>query len=1287
MRSRNRWLSMLLTVTMMTAQLPASPVIAAEDDNDYEVSVEEVAEEAGAEEETVIQELTPGTYVENRVVSFAADEGHAGRIAAAYNATLESFENYVAVINLEGSGYTVATALDAYYASDGYLPEIEPDYIAESCVETDDTVMEAAMMANGGDITAESGWNAIYSSLTDPDPALNPSAYNYQWYHDMIKTYDAWAMTKGKEEVVTAVISDGAKLQHEDLKGTKGLRYYSNTPKVYEHGTPLAGIIAANINNGKGGSGVAPNTKVMAINALDSKGELTSSGIAAALAYVAEIKIEEKETNGKKSYSLSLIKDVTGPKAQIVVLDGKMHNISSLLQKVIEIASEKRKMTIIAPAGEDDSEIANYPAAYENVIAVAAIDSNAEKTARSTYGDWVDLAAPGYEIYAPSGRGGESEYLTDYGFVTGSSAAAAMVAGVCALYMSAEGSTSPAKMKEVLLSNLSPVKAVGASTQKKDASVYPGKGYINAKDMLGGKDISPRMCIYEFDTSTKEYGVAEPSKTADISAVTAGSHIVLTAMQERTVDKKKTYVSLSGVNTTFIYTLNGKNPTIVKDETTGVTKTGDETYICSNGIISINEIIGSTPFGIKKVTLKAACVDGKGSMGSVTTMKLTTKFLGTGGVSINLINAPVNVVAGKKVTLKAQVLYVNESGELSLHDNQKVKWEILSATSASIDSKGVLKTKKGSDETITISCTPEIDSTKKKTFTVKVSSSSLPVKKIELNSKTAELDFSNPESASADVRKSVIVSVNSAVDKDGNELFKTGLVNFEWKSSKTSVATIEVLYGGRCVRVIPHAKGTAVISCKAMDGSNKTVKCKVKVKQLVTNTTIKGLSSIARGGKATYKASCTAYKTVKGVTKKVKPNNKKVTWSVMDPVTSANSIQGVNIDPKKGKLTVDYSAVPVDKEIYVVATANDNGHFAEMKKVVLLAKNKTTSVKIDFAESWMSDYYLPTRNKKTNSVKTIKMHSSNATKGSTLSSTVELTGITTNGAIPVWTSSNKKVVDLLQVSGNKATFVAYKTGTATITCDAADGSKKKATVKVNVIVPSSGIRIIDSKLDIHDNPDGISYSYLAKGGSTQLTASLGKAYGEPTITDVSWELEVVGYKNTVSGCKSIPIANEYAQKELKNKLFTLKNGSLSVNKAFDTRTKTYSSYLPAGAEGFAAIVYASTKDGAYNTTGRLIVPVKATTVLRLYNDDPDKARTSWTVNLSNTTLDRNIKIYSNMEKPSFTARSSDSSIVNAAVENNNTLVLRVIKEGKAEITVTANDGSVKTAKITIEVKK
>jgi thermitase len=83
----------------------------------------------------------------------------------------------------------------------------------------------------------------------------------------------------------------------------------------------------------------------------------------------------------------------------------------------------------VAAAGNKGTSKPSYPAYYENCLAVAGTNEDDSLALLSSYGDWVDLAAPGFNIYSELPG-------SQYGYKTGTSSAAAHVSGVAALAFS-----------------------------------------------------------------------------------------------------------------------------------------------------------------------------------------------------------------------------------------------------------------------------------------------------------------------------------------------------------------------------------------------------------------------------------------------------------------------------------------------------------------------------------------------------------------------------------------------------------------------------------------------------------------------------------------------------------------------------------------------------------------------------------------------------------------------------------------------------------------------------------
>jgi thermitase len=237
----------------------------------------------------------------------------------------------------------------------------------------------------------------------------NDTYYVDQWALPVMNVPAAWAALPATTPAVTvAVIDSGICLDHPDLAGriVSGWDFVQddNQPQdEFGHGCGVAGIIAANVNNGIGVAGVAPNARLMPLRVLDGLGMGSSSDVAAAIVYAAD--------SGAQIINLSL----GGP------------TTSSLLEEAVNYAAS-RGVTIVASAGNQGVEAALYPAAYPAAIAVGSVDQSLQRSSFSNYGWQLDLMAPGRDIFTTDING-------DYTTMTGTSFAAPEVAGAAALMM------------------------------------------------------------------------------------------------------------------------------------------------------------------------------------------------------------------------------------------------------------------------------------------------------------------------------------------------------------------------------------------------------------------------------------------------------------------------------------------------------------------------------------------------------------------------------------------------------------------------------------------------------------------------------------------------------------------------------------------------------------------------------------------------------------------------------------------------------------------------------------
>jgi thermitase len=238
--------------------------------------------------------------------------------------------------------------------------------------------------------------------------------FGYQWGLVEIDAPQAWEVTTGSPSVRIAILDTGVDLDHPDLvsKIVSNINFGSSptVDDVYGHGTHVAGIAAAITDNGVGVAGLACNSTIMNVKVLDDTGSGRYSWIASGIIWATD--------NGADVINLSL-----GGSAA-----------SSTLEDAINYAWSKG-VVVVAAAGNSGSTTLSYPAYYANCIAVAATDANDALAYFSTYGKWVDVAAPGDGIWSTLNDG-------SYGYKSGTSMASPYVAGLAALVFTVVSDTN-----------------------------------------------------------------------------------------------------------------------------------------------------------------------------------------------------------------------------------------------------------------------------------------------------------------------------------------------------------------------------------------------------------------------------------------------------------------------------------------------------------------------------------------------------------------------------------------------------------------------------------------------------------------------------------------------------------------------------------------------------------------------------------------------------------------------------------------------------------------------------
>lgn len=282
-------------------------------------------------------------------------------------------------------------------------------------------------------------------SYESNDPDLGDS--NKRWYFDECAVFDAWEVTMGSEDIVVAIIDDGFDLSHPELQGKIVKPYnavYHSTNIISSpsgHGTHVAATAIGNADNNQGICGIAPKCKFMPIQVGDSQGNMTSSAIFDAVIYAIN--------NGANIVNMSLGMSF-GPFVQFAPLYiQKNFRVNMFLQEervwehLFNIARQKN-VTFVLAGGNENCLIGLDPMQRsQNTIKVSAVQQDETKANFSNYGDMSTVSAPGVRIFnaIPGNR---------YTYMDGTSMAAPIVTGGCALLKSNDSNLSTVELAQIL---------------------------------------------------------------------------------------------------------------------------------------------------------------------------------------------------------------------------------------------------------------------------------------------------------------------------------------------------------------------------------------------------------------------------------------------------------------------------------------------------------------------------------------------------------------------------------------------------------------------------------------------------------------------------------------------------------------------------------------------------------------------------------------------------------------------------------------------------------------------
>lgn len=287
-----------------------------------------------------------------------------------------------------------------------------------------------------------------------------------------IHTEDVWQYTTGDPNVVVCVVDQGVEQDHPDLSGNLYSVNYNfvrrnTTINAGDHGTHVAGTIGAVSNNGIGVAGIAGgNYKegrkgVSLQSAQVFDGNSSASDFGVAIKWGADNGAVISQNSWGYNFDWNDDGQLTGQELEYALAAEVSASDAAAIDYFVKYAgcdnqgnqlqgSPMKGGVVVFAAGNDGIKN-GVPGKYPGCIAVGAVGSSGYVASFSNWGDWVDICAPGVNIYSCYSG-------SRYGNMSGTSMACPHVSGACALLVSffgGEGFTNEL-LKEMLLEGANP---------------------------------------------------------------------------------------------------------------------------------------------------------------------------------------------------------------------------------------------------------------------------------------------------------------------------------------------------------------------------------------------------------------------------------------------------------------------------------------------------------------------------------------------------------------------------------------------------------------------------------------------------------------------------------------------------------------------------------------------------------------------------------------------------------------------------------------------------------------
>ena len=367
---------------------------------------------------------------------------------------------------------------------------------------------EAALRATPGVTGIETPVRRSFFAMpNDPDFASEAT------YLNAVDAPAAWAVTHGSRSVRIAVVDTGIDVRHPDLAhkivGTYDAHDGGTTiTDDVGHGTFVAGVAAADTDNGLGIAGAGYDTTLLGVKIAAPDGSLSIDDEIAGINWAVR------------------------NHADIINLSLGGTEYSAAEKAAVENAVQHGVLVVAAAgnAGNAGNAVKQYPAAYAGVVAVGAIDPATHRRASfSSYGSWVTLGAPGVDILSTTPTRGSSFFPSTAGYsrADGTSFSAPLVAGEAALLKSRDPGATVPQLRQALAASAHGYTGQGLGAGQADFAAalahLPPTAAPTSASVTGQAD---RITLVAHTTSPAvEFRIDSGGWTAPVPATDGSAHL------------------------------------------------------------------------------------------------------------------------------------------------------------------------------------------------------------------------------------------------------------------------------------------------------------------------------------------------------------------------------------------------------------------------------------------------------------------------------------------------------------------------------------------------------------------------------------------------------------------------------------------------------------------------------------------------------------------------------------------------------------------------------------------